>query len=342
MDSLTQIVLGAAVGELVLGKKVGNKAMWWGAIAGTIPDLDVFTSFFVEDVVRANELHRGVTHSILFSMVMAPVFAWLVHLIEKKSIATWKDWTKLMFWGLFTHPLLDAHTTWGTQLFWPLPYKISYNNIFVVDPLYTLPFLLCLILAFRLPKESIQRHRWNRIGLVISSFYMLLTFGFKYLAYQAIEKQAVQKIAQIQDITTRPTPLNSILWTANIETPDSFYIAYYSLLDDSRRSIDFLAFPKRHELLGKMSQEDKIKRLIRLSENNYTISQGEGDTLIFNDLRFGKLNGESKTSDFVFGFKVFYDQENKLKVLEVPKTFDGASDALAKLWRRIKGLPAAE
>ena len=50
MDSLTQIVLGAAVGEVVLGKKVGNKAMLYGAIAGTIPDLDVLTRYFMDTV----------------------------------------------------------------------------------------------------------------------------------------------------------------------------------------------------------------------------------------------------------------------------------------------------
>ncbi|MBK7944863.1 MAG: metal-dependent hydrolase [Flavobacteriales bacterium] len=74
MDSLTQIVLGAAVGEVVLGRKVGNKAILWGAIAGTIPDLDVLArSLF--DPLRANEIHRGITHSILFSAAMAPVLA---------------------------------------------------------------------------------------------------------------------------------------------------------------------------------------------------------------------------------------------------------------------------
>ena len=64
MDSLTQIVLGAAVGEAVLGRKIGNKAILWGAIAGTIPDLDVLSKLFVDDVT-ANEWHRGFSHSIL-------------------------------------------------------------------------------------------------------------------------------------------------------------------------------------------------------------------------------------------------------------------------------------
>ena len=42
MDSLTQIILGAACGEIALGKKIGNKALLFGAIGGTIKDLDVF------------------------------------------------------------------------------------------------------------------------------------------------------------------------------------------------------------------------------------------------------------------------------------------------------------
>eukprot|EP01093_Parvamoeba_rugata_P011442 TRINITY_DN3145_c0_g1_i6.p1 TRINITY_DN3145_c0_g1~~TRINITY_DN3145_c0_g1_i6.p1 ORF type:complete len:100 (+),score=9.68 TRINITY_DN3145_c0_g1_i6:125-424(+) len=90
MDSLTQIVLGAAVGEAVLGKKVGNKAMLYGAIAGTIPDLDVITRYFL-DTVTATEWHRGVSHSIFFSIMFAPIFGWLVWKINKKESATWKS-----------------------------------------------------------------------------------------------------------------------------------------------------------------------------------------------------------------------------------------------------------
>ena len=190
MDSLTQIVLGAAVGEVVLGRKVGNKAILWGAVAGTIPDLDVLSKYFVDEV-SALEMHRGFSHSILFGILFAPVFAILVKKQERvflsiflvammsvfflgqegligkgisitaligllfgayklkptrEEITTW-DWTKLMFVSLVTHPLLDAHTAWGTQLFWPLECRIAYKNIFVVDPLYTLPFLAFLILA---------------------------------------------------------------------------------------------------------------------------------------------------------------------------------------------------
>ena len=116
MDSLTQIVLGAAVGEAGLGKKIGNKAMVLGAIAGSIPDFDVAAGFFI-DTVSALEIHRGFTHSIVFAIVIGLLFAWLLALWDKR--ATLKQWWWFWFLAFVTHPLLDAHTTWGTQLFWP-------------------------------------------------------------------------------------------------------------------------------------------------------------------------------------------------------------------------------
>jgi inner membrane protein len=137
MDSLTQIILGAAVGEAVLGRKIGNKAMLYGAIAGTIPDLDIISSYFT-DTVTALEIHRGFTHSVFFSALFAPIFGWLVSNYEKYK--NFKNWTWLFFWCLITHPILDAHTTWGTQLFWPLDSRLAFRTIFVIDPFYTVPF----------------------------------------------------------------------------------------------------------------------------------------------------------------------------------------------------------
>ena len=176
MDSVTQIVLGAAVAQAVLGEKVGNKAMLYGAISGTIPDLDVLVKPFV-DTVTALEWHRGFTHSILFSILFAPVFGWLVSRWEKN--ASWKQWSWLFFFGFITHPLLDAHTTWGTQLFWPFDLRLAYKNIFVIDPLYTLPFLVFVILAMRRKRTDPKRKRYNTIGLLVSTTYLGITLILK-------------------------------------------------------------------------------------------------------------------------------------------------------------------
>lgn len=239
MDSLTQIVLGAAVGEAVLGKKVGNKAMLYGAIAGTIPDLDVLASNFT-DTVSALEIHRGFTHSIVFSIVFAPIFGWLVSKIE--SFKSFKSWSWLFFWAFITHPLLDAHTTWGTQLFWPFDLRLAYKNIFVVDPIYTLPFLVCLLLALFSRRTNPKRQFFNRLGLILSSTYLVITLFLKWAAFsqfkQALNNQNIDYI----NIDTRPSPLNTILWNANIDTKDVYLLGDYSFFDS--KPITFSAYEK--------------------------------------------------------------------------------------------------
>ncbi|MFK8164237.1 MAG: metal-dependent hydrolase [Lewinella sp.] len=78
MDSLTQIVLGAAVGEAVLGRKVGNRAMLWGGLCGTLPDLDVFANA-VSDPMSALAYHRAFTHSLPFAFLVAPLVGLALH-----------------------------------------------------------------------------------------------------------------------------------------------------------------------------------------------------------------------------------------------------------------------
>ena len=76
MDSLSQIVLGAAVGEAVLGRRIGNRAMVWGAVAGTIPDMDVLGKYFLSELDNP-AFHRGISHSPLFCVVGALGFGWV-------------------------------------------------------------------------------------------------------------------------------------------------------------------------------------------------------------------------------------------------------------------------
>jgi inner membrane protein len=332
MDSLTQIVLGAAVGEAVLGKKVGNKAMLYGAIAGTIPDLDVIARYFV-DTVTATEWHRGFSHSILFSVLFAPFFGYLVWKLHRKAEATWRDWSLLFFLGLFTHPILDAFTTWGTQLFWPFTTRLAFQSIFVIDPLYTFPFLFLLILAAFQKRTSAKRRQYNRLGLVVSSSYLVLTLILKGVAYQSFTTSLDAQKIVYTDIDIRPSPLNTILWTANIDTEDAYMIGNYSFFDS--QEIDFEAFPKNHQLLGDLKDTDKVKRLIAISEGWYTISEKK-DMLHFNDLRFGLISLDPKETQFAFSYELDRTT-NQLMVKETPKFRGDAEKLLPLLWERIWG-----
>ncbi|HBR53998.1 MAG TPA: metal-dependent hydrolase [Flavobacteriaceae bacterium] len=330
MDSLTQIVLGAAVGEATLGKKVGNKAALYGAIAGTIPDLDVVANYLV-DTVTALEMHRGFTHSIVFSIVFGLFFGWLVSLWEKR--ASWKQWSLLWFLCFLTHPLLDAHTTWGTQLFWPFDLRLAYKNIFVIDPLYTLPFLIFLVVALLRKRNDPKRRTFNNLGLWVSSIYLVLTLVLKGITFLKFENALEEQRIAYTEIETKPAPLNAILWTANVETEHSFLIGYYSLFDS--QPIKFGVHPKNHELLGGLAADAKIKRLIKLTNGFYTISKDNGN-LYFNDLRFGTLSVDPNNRDYVFSFLLEKKGEN-LVVTENRKRPEDAKNLLKELWVRIKG-----
>ncbi len=332
MDSLTQIVLGAAVGEAVLGKKVGNKAMLYGAIAGTIPDLDVLSRYFV-DTVTAIEWHRGFSHSILFSILFAPVLGWLISRIEHKQTVSWREWSWLMFWGLFTHPLLDSFTTWGTQLFWPFDIRLAFQSIFVIDPLYTIPFLIFLILAMRLPKGDPQRRKYNNLGLILSSVYLLIGLGLKELAYDNFVENLKEQNITYDKIETRPTPFNTILWTANIDIEDAYLIGEYSFFDTG--PIVFTDYKKNHDLLGSMVKEDQIGRLIKVTKGWYTVSKKQ-QVLFYNDLRFGLIKPDPLNPIYAFSYRLLPSQ-GRLKIEEVPKFKGDAQEVMSNLWSRIWG-----
>lgn len=331
MDSLTQIALGAAVGEAVLGKKIGNKALLYGAIAGTIPDLDTFVGAFT-DTITAIEIHRGFSHSILFSVLFGPIFGWLISRWDRS--ASWKDWSRLMFWGLLTHPLLDSFTTWGTQLFWPLDIELAFKNIFVIDPLYTLPLIICLILVMRQHRGSSKRRRINNLGLLISSSYLLLTLILKGITYNIFEESLEKQGIFYEQIQTKPAPLNSILWTANVEVEDAFLIGDYSFFDEDEL-VRFRTYPKNHHYLGSWSEDPNVKRMVDIAEGWYVITQKNG-SLYFNDLRFGQINPYEENSAFTFSYKLT-EEDGLVKAEEVEKRPENAGKILSDLWKRIQG-----
>ena len=331
MDSLTQIVLGAAVGEAVLGKKIGNKAMLYGAIAGTIPDLDVISSFFT-DTVTALEIHRGFTHSILFSLIFAPIFALVVLKFEKYK--NFKDWTLLFFWAFITHPILDAQTTWGTQLFWPLDIRLAFKNVFVVDPLYTLPFIIFVLLAMFQKRTSKKRKTYNNLGLIISSSYLAITLILKGLSYKKFTKELNNQNIIYSKIATKPAPLNTILWSANVETKNSFLIGHSSFFD--KNPIEFSLYPKNHHLLGNLKNNEKVKRMISISKGWYTINKQNSD-LYFNDLRFGTLSMRQNAENFVFKYKIKIDAKGTPFFIEQKKAKRDGKKLIFELYKRIKG-----
>ncbi len=234
MDSITQAALGAAVGEAVLGRRVGRRAAAWGAFFGTLPDLDVLVGPFVSDV-QALLAHRGPTHALLFSVVTAPAFGFLLSRVHHRFQLGPRPWFWLAFWTLFTHPLLDALTGYGTQLFWPLSsYPVALSTISIVDPLFTLPLLAGLLTALILRGKRRPRFVANALGLGLSTFYLGITMAGKAHVGRILERSLVESGLQAQATFTTPTLFNNVLWTCLVDDGDRVWVGLYSYFDRER------------------------------------------------------------------------------------------------------------
>ena len=335
MDSITQIVLGASVGEAVLGKKIGNKAIFWGAVAGTLPDLDVILRYFTDEI-SATQMHRGFSHSIVFAVLIAPLLGWIAKKIHfKLEDVSFKDWKKLFFWTTVTHPLLDAHTTWGTQFFWPFNYRLAYQNIFVVDPLYTLPFLTFLIIVMTLKKENPKRSKFNTIGLSLSTSYLLLTLIFKWISFQEFKEGLQNQAIEYVEMDTKPSPLNAILWSSLIETDKGYRTAYYSLFDKQKVTYS-KEFLKNHHLLEPYLEQKVIKQLIDISAGWYRIEEKNGK-LLFWDLRFGQMGMDVNNASFLWYYELSIDESGNVSAIKRQPEIKNFKMVFKELFNRIKG-----
>ena len=334
MDSLTQIVLGGAIGNALLGRKLKNKAVLYGAIAGTIPDLDVLATFFT-DPITALEFHRGITHSILFAIFGCFLFGYILYWIERKKGVTYEEGCWLFFWGFFTHALLDVFTTWGTRVLWPMDYPFAFKSIFVIDPLYTLPFMFFLIRSMLEKTDLERRMRLNRWGLYVSSSYLLLTLLLKAVAFYNFTAVLDQQHIAYKTMSVKPTAMNTILWTAIVETQDAFLIGEYSFFSDEE--VVFQSYPKNHELIGGLENHQLILRLVDLSEGCYTFTE-KNNEIYFNDLRFGVLREQQNEVQFAFSYKFDIDEKGELRANEVKKDRGDGVKLLKSIWRKMWGL----
>ena len=339
MDSLTQIVLGAACGELALGKKIGNKAILFGAIGGSIPDLDVVLGkFFFANEIDQLAFHRGFMHSILFAVLGSLVFGYLVYALynRKHRIGSThvNDWIWLFFLSIFTHIILDSCTPYGTQLFSPFTeYRVAFNNISVVDPLYTLPFLLCMLITMCYKRQHSKRLFWTKTGLILSSAYMLFTLGNKYYIDGVFKTSFDAAPISYHRFQAQPTIGNNLLWYAVAEGKDNYHIAFYSILDTSSTADTVFTLTKTKVDID-LSHPD-LKRLQWFSKGFFSISPKDSLRYTFKDLRYPIVDVDDPSSS-LFQFEIYKDGLRWNSRQDFGRSID--AETIDRFIARVKGI----
>ncbi|CAN5562112.1 metal-dependent hydrolase [soil metagenome] len=335
MDSITHIAIGICTGELIAGKKLGKKAMLWGAIANSIPDVDVVTSLWMNpaDALMA---HRGFTHSILFQLLFIPFAAFFLRRLYKKENFTFNNWMLLIGSGLFLHIFLDALTSYGTGWFEPFShYRVSFNTLFILDPLFSISFIVGAIVLLIMKAKNPGREKAAGIVVIISACYLLFTMVNKVRVNEVIEKTLTRNNISNENYFSTPTPLNNFLWYIVASDSNGIHIGYYSIFDHSD-SIQYTTILKNPQLADSLKANEDVQKLVRFSQGFFLLEK-ENDVVVFNDLRMGQLGGWSDPeAPFVFRY-FLTERENNSLMIQKGRMQSMQEGAMGKLLERIGG-----
>jgi inner membrane protein len=331
MDSLSQIALGATVGMAVMGRRT---AVWkpalWGAVCGTLPDLDVFIDH--GDAIRNMVLHRSESHALFWlSLLSLPLAALIARLHGEWGLV--RRWWLAVWLMLVTHPLLDAMTVYGTRLLLPFtdqPYAVG--SVFIIDPLYTLPLLAGGAWAL-IARGSAAGLKANLAGLVLSTAY--LAWG---AAAQAHVERTAREALQAQgvkatQVLVAPTAFNTLLWRVVAIEGDQYHEGFRSLFDGAR-PMRFDRFPRGLSLMPDLQGIDGVQRVTAFSRGYFKLHE-DGARLVITDLRMG----QEPTYTFSFAVAERHSQPTALPQPISQGRRPDLERALPWLWRRALGEP---
>jgi len=283
MDSLTQAVLGGSITGVALHRYIGRKSVLLGAALATLPDLDVFIRY--ADPISSMTYHRGFTHSLFTLTAFAIVLTIIWRLFKPHSAYSTRRLFLALWLCLITHPLLDAFTSFGTQLWWPTQaIPTSWSSIFIIDPIYTIPLCVGAFTAlFCRPSPTTQKLLvW---GLIISSAYLAWTVAAKYWAEHKAKQHPILAKQRVIDTFSTPMPFNSLLWRVVVRTDqEQDCEIIYSLLDKGPQEALCLPHQRHYALVA--DQHELLQRLEWFTGGWLRYDPTDG-VLVVTDLRMG-------------------------------------------------------
>ncbi len=327
MDSITQIALGAAVGEAVMGRQVGRRALIWGGICGLFPDLDVLIP--LGDAVSNFIYHRSASHSLFVLAVLTPLFVWLITKISPDTRVHRNRWAVLVYLAFATHVLLDCLTVYGTQIFWPLPTPpVMWSTIFIIDPVYSVVLFAGVLAALIISRASPRGHWVNTACLVLSTLYLAWSAGAKLHVEQVARSSLQRQGIAYGQLLTVPSPFNTLLWRVLAVDDRHYHEGFYSLFDQSEE-IRTTRYPRNTHLLDGLGDHWPVGRLKWFTHGFYAVDHANGD-IVITDLRMGLEPA------YVFRFKVGETSAGRI----APSTPERVRDqrpwgVLRLVWHRI-------
>ena len=285
MDPVSQGTVGAAFAQTSATKTTIAKIGVIGFLAGLAPDLDVLIRSSTDPVLFL-EYHRQFTHSLIFIPLGALLVCLFVFPFVKASLSFKKTYQASLL-GYATHGVLDACTSYGTLLFWPFSNeRVTWNNISIVDPLFTLPALVLVGAAIKTRKRRLS---FIAIGWMLS--YLALGFVQYERARSAATELAHSRGHEAQRLTLKPSFGNLILWKSIYQHDNTFYVDAIRTVGSSMwcsgESIRIFDYPIHLPALKEGSQQQKDIERFRWFSQDYL--GFDADKNLVTDVRYSLL-----------------------------------------------------
>lgn len=312
MDSLTHITLGACLGEVMLGKRIGKRALLLGAVTQNLPDIDAVVNLWLSPSASLLA-HRGLTHSLPVGLVVAVSLAYMVRRWPPaRTVPVW--WWFLFFAvQLGVHDLLDTTNAYGTGLLEPFSHeRFSWHLLYVIDPLFTGPLLVIAILLFGFGPERRSRSRWVTAGLVWAGSYVVSAVVNQAVVNKFVNTSLLAAHIPATRFLTTPTPFNTLLWYVVANTKQGYYVGYRSVLDSPSRTTTFTFFPRQTQSGNGAGNSANVDRLLRFANGYYTFDKTNRG-LAINVLRFGQMGGwRYPGAPFTFHYEFDHETDERL------------------------------
>lgn len=218
MDLVTQGVLGAALAQTAARPTETRLATGIGFAAGLLADADALI-YSSTDSLLAIEYHRHFTHSIFFIPLGALIAALILWPLCRKKLG-FKRLYIFSLLGFSLSGFIDACTSYGTHLLWPLSdERLSFHIISIVDPVFTLALLTGVVMAWRRCSQLPAV-----VGLGIAGVYLLLAVVQLQRAESEIETLAASRGHTPARLLAKPGFGNILLWRAVYEHEGRIYV----------------------------------------------------------------------------------------------------------------------
>lgn len=348
MDSVTQAALGAAVAYACWHRSLGRRALALGFLFGTLPDLDILAFPWLDPVQRLY-WHRGESHALWTMLLGAALLAPLLTRIHRNPTPPLEPLTRrAAFAGLWlvfaSHVLIDVFTVYGTQLLAPFSrHGFGLNNLFIIDPLYTAPLVLGILLAATL-RTPRGRRLANVAGLALSTLYVAWSFVAQARATSVFAAELARQghIVAPGRAMTSATPLNTVLWRHLAEVENGFLIGYWSWFDpDTTVRFDFV--PRRAALLDSVARSRAFEAVEWFSQSYWAVVSDAEGGLSVADLRFGELRPGPGADisewiwSFAWRFPASSPPDSEIPLVQIPADLGSRGGGFDDVWRRLKG-----